>query len=266
MAELINPYQTAFIKERNILDNFYTAHVLIHHLHSTKEKAALLKIDFERAFDHINWHFLLQLLSARGFGTKWIDWMTGLLASTSSAILLNGVPGSAFTCKRGLRQGDPLSPLLFILCIDVLFRMLQAASSAGHITALGIAEERILTLQFADDILLFFNGSRKSAAVIKVILDAFSACSGLKINFNKSALIPIHLTEAHATDLSTLLGCSIYGFPFSLSGLPLTPNRLLKADYLPIIEKIDGRLAGVPFGSHGGFEACGRVTHYLFLF
>nr|CAD1824707.1 unnamed protein product [Ananas comosus var. bracteatus] len=244
MDKLVNPFQTAFIKGRHILDNFYSAHILIHHLHSSKHKAALLKIDFERAFDQINWDFLFQLLSARGFGTKWVDWIKGLLLSTSSAVLLNGTPGSSFVCKRGLRQGDPLSPLLFILCIDVLFRMIDAATSSGHLPTVGIGEVSIHTLQFADDILIFFDGSRKSAAVIKVILDAFSDSSGLKINFNKSALIPLHLSDDQAADLSTIFGCSTQRFPFSYLGLPLSPKRLLKADYLPIIEKIDARLAG----------------------
>ncbi|OAY70899.1 hypothetical protein ACMD2_20650, partial [Ananas comosus] len=76
----------------------------------------------------------------------------------------------------------------------------------------GIGEVRIHTLQFADDILLFFNGSRKSAAVIKLILDAFFESSGLRINYSKSAIIPIHLTEAQPTDLSTFFGCSTQGF------------------------------------------------------
>nr|CAD1832650.1 unnamed protein product [Ananas comosus var. bracteatus] len=81
MDQLINPYQAAFIKGRFILDNFNSAHILIHHLHSAKERAALLKIDFERAFDHINWHFLFALLKARGFSGRWIGWIQALLFS-----------------------------------------------------------------------------------------------------------------------------------------------------------------------------------------
>nr|CAD1826001.1 unnamed protein product [Ananas comosus var. bracteatus] len=117
MDKLVNPFQTAFIKGRHILDNFYSAHILIHHLHSSKHKAALLKIDFERAFDHINWDFLFQLLSARGFGTKWIDWIKGLLLSTSSAVLLNGTPGSSFVCKGDYVKETPF-PLFSISCVS----------------------------------------------------------------------------------------------------------------------------------------------------
>nr|CAD1820598.1 unnamed protein product [Ananas comosus var. bracteatus] len=79
MNNLINPFQGAFIKGRYILDNFLTAHILCHHLHSSKQQAALFKIDFDRAFDHINWSFLTELLRVRGFGKRWIRWITSLL-------------------------------------------------------------------------------------------------------------------------------------------------------------------------------------------
>nr|CAD1827918.1 unnamed protein product [Ananas comosus var. bracteatus] len=144
MNQLINPFQAAFIKGRYILDNFLTAHILVHHLHSSKQQAALLKIDFDRAFDHINWNFLFELLQARGFGQRWIHWISSLLQCSSAAVLLNGTAG--------------------------------------------VGDAKFHTLQFADDTLLFFDGSSRLAAVIKLILDAFSACSGLKINYHKSAI------------------------------------------------------------------------------
>nr|CAD1838381.1 unnamed protein product [Ananas comosus var. bracteatus] len=190
---LINPFQTAFIRGRHILDNFYCAHFLIHHLHASKKQAALFKIDFDRAFDHINWAFLLDLLIARGFSSRWTGWISALLSSSSSAVLLNGVPGSSFQCRRGLRQGDPLSPLLFDLCVDVLFRLFDKAVLSGNLPGVGIGDVTIHSLYFADDALLFFDGSVRSAVVIKCILEAFSANSGLKINFHKSSLTPINL-------------------------------------------------------------------------
>ncbi len=100
---MINPFQTAFTKGRSLLDNFFMAHILTHHLHSSKQQASFLKIDFERAFDQVRWPFLLDLLRARGFSTIWIGWIKSLLFSSSSAVLLNGIPGSFFKCSRGLR-------------------------------------------------------------------------------------------------------------------------------------------------------------------
>lgn len=90
-----------------------------------------------------------------------------MLRSSSTAVLLNGAPGASFPLKRGLRQGDPLSSLLFNLFIDVLYRMLQAAVDSGLLPVLSVDDVNFLTLQFADDVLLFFDGSIKSAAIIK---------------------------------------------------------------------------------------------------
>lgn len=244
MNQLVNPYQVAFIKGRHILDNFYCAHILIHHLHFSKQPVALLKIDFERAFDHINWKFLLELLQARGFGDKWIGWISCLLNSSSTAVLLNGTTGLSFPYKRGLRQGDPLSPILFVLCIDVLFRLLQRAVSSLSLLAVGIGKIKLHSLQFTDDVLLFFDGSSRSTDIIRIILEAFAGSSGLKINFNKSSIIPTHLPSQQVSNLAIFFSCPKQSFPISYLCLPLSPKSLRKVDYLPLIEKIDNRLAG----------------------
>nr|CAD1835673.1 unnamed protein product [Ananas comosus var. bracteatus] len=214
LNQLINPYQTAFIKGRHILDNFYCAHILIHHLHASKRPAALFKIDFDRAFDHINWIFLNELLTARGFSNKWIGWISALLNSTTSAVLLNGVP--------------------------VL---------SDNLPAVGIGDVKIHSLYFADDVLLFFDGSVRSAIIIRCILDAFSANSGLTINYGKSSLSPINIPADQAAALATCFNCPLQSFPLLYLGLPLTPKPLRRADYLPLIEKIDNRLAGWKFSS-----------------
>nr|CAD1830576.1 unnamed protein product [Ananas comosus var. bracteatus] len=220
MAELINPHQAAFIKGRNLFDNFSTAHVLVHHYYASKQSAALLKIDFERAFDHINWDFLIDLLRARGFAPTWISWIQEILKSANTSVILNGIPGNSFTCKRGLRQGDPLSPLLFILCVDVLFRMFQRATSSGLLQDPGIRDVRVQALQFADDLLIFLDGSPRAAAATKLILDDFAACSGLRINYDKSSLTPINLSETQATSLASSFGCTVKAFPIRYLGLP----------------------------------------------
>lgn len=168
LGGLINPHQAAFIKGLHITDNFFCAHILIHHLHTTKHRAALLKIDFERVFDRVNWSFLLDLLQARSFSPRWNSWIRTLLHTASMSVILNGTPENSFSCKRGLRQGDPLSPLLFILCVDVLFRLLQSATTARLLPDLGIRNAQLHTLQFADDLIIFFDGSSRLAATIKL--------------------------------------------------------------------------------------------------
>ncbi len=89
---------------------------------------------------------LADLLLARGFGAKWVGWTCDILHFSSTTVLLNGIPGEFFPCKTGLRQGDPLSPLLFLLCIDVLFRMLQGAFENQVLPSVGIENVHIHTL------------------------------------------------------------------------------------------------------------------------
>lgn len=186
MNLLINPYQTAFIRGRHILDNFYCAHILIHYLHVSKKPTALFKIDFSQAFDHINWSFLHDLFIAKGFSRKWIGWISALLNSSSSAVLLNGAPGSSFQCRRGLQQSNPLLSLLFDFCVDVLFRLFGKAVLSGNLPVVAVGDVTIHSLHFVGDVLLFFDGSVRSAIIIKCILEAFSANSGLRLTFTKA--------------------------------------------------------------------------------
>lgn len=104
--------------------------------------------------------------------------------------------------------------------------MLEAAASSELLPDLGIENVKIQALQFADDLLIFLDGSPRSAATTKIILDGFAACSGLAINYDKSSLTPINLPTAEAAALASSLGCQVKGFPLTYLGLPLSPKRL----------------------------------------
>lgn len=96
----------------------------------------VLKLDLSKAFDKVEWNFIKSALSALGFGDSWVKLIMQRVSTTSFSILLNGSPGPKFTTSRGLRQGDPLSPYLFLICIEILSRLLEKAVSEKKISGL----------------------------------------------------------------------------------------------------------------------------------
>jgi mannosylglycoprotein endo-beta-mannosidase len=212
IPKLINIHQTGFVKGRSISDTFVYAVELVQTCHKRKRPAIVLKLDFAKAFDTVNWAGLTAVLQARGFDRRWIGWIQCLLSSSKSAVLVNGCPGPWINCKRGLQQGDPLSPYLFILVAETLQRMITNAVEIRHPTDANLP---CAVLQYADDTLIVFKAETATTFKLKEILDLFAAMSGLHINFNKSTLVPIFANVQVVQQCVQILGCSEGAFPSS---------------------------------------------------
>lgn len=133
LKELITPNQNAFIRGRTIHDNFKFVQRAAMLIKKRKIPSLLLKLDISKAFDTLAWPFLLTVLQAFGFSNQWQRWVTALLSTATSRILVNGQPGQQIKHRRGVRQGDSLSPLLFIIAMKVLTRLLTKAQQEGII-------------------------------------------------------------------------------------------------------------------------------------
>jgi hypothetical protein len=154
----------------------------------SNQDLVLLLLDFEKAFDRIEWSFLFEALAKLGFCPQWIRWVNSLYGSATSAIKLNGVEGSTFPLARLVRQGCPLSPYLFIMVTDILGHMLDDHRFGVEGLALP-GGEKITDQTFTDDTALYLQGTRDNMERAQKVLDIFCKASGAKINWNKSCAI-----------------------------------------------------------------------------
>ena len=134
LNSLVSNCQSAFIKKRSIHDNFLYVQGTVKRLHKQKIPALFMKLDIHKAFDTVHWGYLLEILQALGFGQRWREWISILLRTSTSTPMLNGRQGATFSHARGVRQRDPLSPMLFILAMDSLQRLLDLATQQGILT------------------------------------------------------------------------------------------------------------------------------------
>nr|GEU87610.1 reverse transcriptase domain, reverse transcriptase zinc-binding domain protein [Tanacetum cinerariifolium] len=200
-------------------------------------KLMVFKVDFKKAFDTISWDFLFQVLHFMGFNETWIRWISGCLYSAAASILIIGSPTCEFNIHRGLRQGDPLSPFLFIIAMEGLYVAMEDAMSAGLYNGFRINTLNLSYLFFADDALFIEEWSNTNIKSLVSILDCFHQVSGLKINFNKSNLFGVGVPFAEVVSLASITGCNTLSMPFNYLGLPIYCNMDLVKSWYPIIDK-----------------------------
>ena len=178
MNGLVMHNQSAFIQSRIIHENFKAVQLTAKLLNHSKVPCSLLKIDIVKAFDTVNWRFLIELLQHLGFSRRWVNWISIILSSVSTRVILNGAPGQRICHARGLRQGDPLSPLLFVLVMEVLNALLKLVDEKGLLFALHpkVTERAFM---YADDVVIFTSPVQQDLALIKTILQLFAGASGL---------------------------------------------------------------------------------------
>lgn len=189
--KVIDPCQTTFIPGRNILDGVVILHETIHELIYTQQYGIILNLDFEKAYDKVNRSFLKEVLQSKGFHEKWINWMIGAVENGKVAVNMNGEQMDLFKTQRGLRQEDPLSPLLFKIVGDALSEMIKSARDQGHLVGLvpHLVSGGLTHLQYVDDTVLFMIKDDANIVTIKFLLYCLEEMSGLKINYQKSEMI-----------------------------------------------------------------------------
>lgn len=244
MHNLVSHAQSAFIKTRSIHDNFMYVRNFARQLHKCKTPALLFKLDIRKAFDSVRWEYLLDLLQKRGFPSIFRDWVAALLRSSSSRILLNGVAGEPITHGCGLRQGDPLSPFLFVLAIDPLQKLLEVATRKGLLHKIRGRGAALRTSLYADDAVVFLAPIKSDVDNLSNILRLFGNVTGLCTNFLKSSVVPIRCGSISLPHVTQSLPAARASFPMKYLGLPLSVWQLKTVDFQFLQDKAAAKLVG----------------------
>jgi len=250
LSLIVSPTQAAFVSDRMISDNVLIAHEAIHSLKSHpvfSNSSMVVKTDMSKAYDRVEWSFLREMLQLLGFNNIWISWIMGCVTSVTYSILINGQPFGFIRPERGIRQGDPLSPFLFVLCTEALIHLFDQSTRAGSLSGIQFHPSGpvINNLLFADDSLFMCNADKDQSLEMLNCLDKYEKISGQKINKSKSAItFGLKIDEAtkkwikDTTEIQTEGGTGKYlGFPECFSG---SKQELL--DYIKV--RLKDRLTG----------------------
>ncbi|KAJ0589979.1 putative RNA-directed DNA polymerase [Helianthus annuus] len=193
IPNLVSYTQTGFIEGRCILEGPLIVNEVISWAKGNKKKMFIFKIDFEKAYDSVNWKFLLSNLKAMNFPLLWRKWVGASLASSRASILVNGSPTMEFSMSRGLRQGDPISPFLFIIALEALDVIMKRAVKEGIFKGVVLPRNgpMISHLCYADDAIFLGERSKDNIKNLNRILRCFYLVSGLKINLGKCNLFGV---------------------------------------------------------------------------
>ncbi|KAG7540165.1 Ribonuclease H domain [Arabidopsis thaliana x Arabidopsis arenosa] len=249
MPKLIGPAQSSFIPGRLSTDNIVLVQEAVHSMRRKKGRKGwmLLKLDLEKAYDRIRWDFLEDTLWAAGFPASWVHWIMTCVTGPSMNLLWNGEKSDPFKPLRGLRQGDPLSPYLFVLCLERLCHLIDHSviSKEWKPISLSRGGPKLSHICFADDLILFAEASVKQIRVIRKVLERFCVASGQKVSLEKSK---IFFSENVSRDLERVISAES-GIKSTRDlgkylGMPVLQKRINKETFGDVLEKVSSRLSG----------------------
>ncbi|XP_031100850.1 uncharacterized protein LOC116004818 [Ipomoea triloba] len=248
LPRIISREQSGFVQGRNIHDNVLLALELIQSINKRCQGSNVaIKLDMSKAFDRVAWPFLRAVLQRFGFSTYFINLIMNFLNATRLSVLVNGVSCGFFKPSRGVKQGDPLSPLLFILVSEALSRSLLLHYGSGLISPYETSFRcPIIThLGFADDIIIFANGGVNSLRNLSKVLKIYQQASGQKINSDKSFFITSkHCNLNRITAMEEILDMKRSSLPFRYLGVNIFQGRNKIIFYQHILENVNNKLQG----------------------
>lgn len=249
LKDVISESQSAFVEGRLISDNIIIGHECINsiknHKNILRDKAAL-KIDLSKAYDWVEWSYLKEIMLKLGFDLAWVNLVMKCITSASFSILINGEQKGLFEASRGLRQGDPISPYLFLLVTEGLSNLIQGAKSKGLISSISCLNGPVIShLLFVDDSIIFCDAREEELVYIKIVLNCFELASGEKINYSKSTIMfSKKVTRDKRIFLSSILEVNNVEDFGKYLGVPFVFSRNKSKDFGYIMDRVGKSVQG----------------------
>ena len=212
---------------RQILDGILVANEIVDKACRSNEELILFKVDFEKAYDSIDFEYLDDVMKKMGFPTLWRKWINECIRTATASVLVNGSPTDEFSLGRELRQGDPLSSFLFLLAAEGFHVLMESLKVNDLFVGYKVGRRDVTVvshLQFVDDTLILGVKSWANIRSMRAILLLFEALSGLKVNFSKSHLVGVNVTSLWLSEAASMLSCRVGAIPFVYLGLPIGGN------------------------------------------
>ena len=250
MPKIISPNQCSFVPGRQGADNIIVAQEIIHSMRNKKGKQGFMaiKIDLEKAYDRVKWPFLLRCRHELKLTANIIKINEWYISTASMQVLWNGEKGEHFNPSRGLRQGDPLSPYLFVLIMEKFAHMIQTEVKEENWKPFRLKKKDTCLSQshlfFTDDLFLFAEADMDQAAIVRACLDDFCAASGEKVNnLNSRVFLSKNVNHTCVTEISNFMGFTPCADLGKYLGVPLHHQRVTRSTHDYILGKMDKRLS-----------------------
>ncbi|XP_057249344.1 uncharacterized protein LOC130590806 [Beta vulgaris subsp. vulgaris] len=259
LPNIIEPVQSAFVEKRVIFHNIFICQDMLRHYKRKSEPArCTMKVDLRKAYDSIDWEFIKEMLLGLKFPKKFVNWVMLCMTTPSYSLSINGQLCGFFQGKRGVRQGDRISPLLFVIAMEYISRLMKKMQKKNQFEFhYRCSDLKLSHLIFADDLMRFCKGVPQSAIMIKRVLKTFSVTSGLCASAEKTAIYFGNVKEEFQVRILQVTGFQKGQFPFRYLGVPITSKRISKADCEVLVDKILKRLICM---SSRHLSYAGRVT------
>lgn len=244
LPSIIAPNQAGFIHGRQIFHNVSIVQDLVgSYNRKSTPPCCMLKVDIRKAYDSVEWGFLHEMMMALNFPKKFVDWVMACVTTASYSLCVNGASYGFFQGERGLRQGDPMSPLLFVICMEYLSRLLMYAGlQKNYLFHYRCKKLALNHLVFADDLIIFSKGDYDSILWNLRSLATFAASSGLCANAGKSAIYSCNMDRSILDRIIQETGYSEDTLPFSYLGVKISAKKLNKDDCQFLIDRIVARI------------------------